>query len=359
MLANKTLKYLELSNWILNRIKSGEYNSGMKLPSEYELSTKFGVSRQTVRRAISNLEHDGLVQSRQGSGNYICDLASSRKSTMIIALIITYVDSYIFPNIIQGIEKVASNYNYSVQISFTNNDVEKEASILKKLIEKDTVDGIIVEANRSNLPNPNLSLYQKILSKQIPIIFLNTYYPELNAPHVCLNDVEAGYVITKYLIGLGHSNIAGIFKLDDGQGGKRYKGYVQALRESNIQIRHERILWYDTEDLEYFEQYNKSLVHRIQGCTACVCYNDMIAINLLDICKNNNIQVPQQFSVVGIDNCEAYQHMNLGLTTINHPSMEMGEKAAHNLILMIKHINFEPAYEFPAVLIERTSTIKL
>ena len=62
----------------------------------------------------------------------------------------------------------------------------------------------------------------------MPILFLNTYYPELDVPHVSLNDTEAAKAAVNYLIGRGHKNIGAVLKLDDGQGRLRYLGYLKA-----------------------------------------------------------------------------------------------------------------------------------
>ena len=63
-------KYQKLSNWIKQKIETGEWKSGQKLYSENELSEMFELSRQTVRHAIHVLEEEGLVERVRGSGTY-------------------------------------------------------------------------------------------------------------------------------------------------------------------------------------------------------------------------------------------------------------------------------------------------
>lgn len=91
-------KYQKLSNWIKQKIETGEWKSGQKLYSENELSEMFELSRQTVRHAIHVLEEEGLVERVRGSGTYIGRRNGQiRRKCMNIAVISTYVDSYIFP----------------------------------------------------------------------------------------------------------------------------------------------------------------------------------------------------------------------------------------------------------------------
>ena len=95
-------KYLEIVNWVQDRINKKELKPGDKLYSENELSEMFHLSRQTVRHAIAVLEQQNFLTRIQGSGTYISGTAlgaSSGEKTMNIAVISTYVDSYIFPNI--------------------------------------------------------------------------------------------------------------------------------------------------------------------------------------------------------------------------------------------------------------------
>ena len=69
---NKTTKvYEQVIEQIKSKIKSGEIKKGDRLPSEREMAESIGVSRASVREAIRALEVVGLVESRQGAGNYI------------------------------------------------------------------------------------------------------------------------------------------------------------------------------------------------------------------------------------------------------------------------------------------------
>lgn len=61
----------QLYERILNRIVAGELAEGERLPSEARLCEEFGVSRPVVREALSRLQADGMVVSRQGSGTYV------------------------------------------------------------------------------------------------------------------------------------------------------------------------------------------------------------------------------------------------------------------------------------------------
>lgn len=124
---DRQTKYGDIAHYLKNLIEEGEWKAGDKLPSENELTERFGVSRQTVRKAVGLLEEQGTVRRVRGSGTYVSfDRRENLEQRNRIAVVTTYVDSYIFPKTIQGIEKVLFERGYSVQISFTNNTLERE-----------------------------------------------------------------------------------------------------------------------------------------------------------------------------------------------------------------------------------------
>ena len=203
-------KYQEIAGWLEQGICDGRYLSGQKLPSEQALREQFGVSRQTVRRALEVLEDEGLVYGRQGSGTFVADQeAEENAKSRQIAVVTTYVDNYIFPRIIQGVESVLSREGFQVQISFTNNRLQKEGEILENLMNQE-LRGLIIEATKSALPNPNIPLYRCLLEKGVQILFLNSGYPELDGPVVALDDVEAGRCAARFLLDMGHTELGGM-----------------------------------------------------------------------------------------------------------------------------------------------------
>lgn len=67
-----------LANWLLQRIESGQWPAGHRLPPEQQISREHGVSRTVVREAVSRLKSMGWLRSRQGSGIYVCSQAAAR-----------------------------------------------------------------------------------------------------------------------------------------------------------------------------------------------------------------------------------------------------------------------------------------
>lgn len=146
-------KYQNLINYIQEQITDGQLGPGEKVPSENQLAERFHISRQTVRKAIGTLEEEGLVQRIRGSGTYVSfDRRKNLEKRNSIAVVTTYVDSYIFPRILQGMQNTLYESGFSVQIYITNNTLDREKGILKDLLKRDDVAGMIVEGTKSGLP---------------------------------------------------------------------------------------------------------------------------------------------------------------------------------------------------------------
>lgn len=357
-------KYRTVVNWIQEQINNGTFRLGEKLPSENELSAQFHLSRQTVRRAIEVLERQKMVSRIQGSGTFVgiggrYDQYNRQERYMNIAVVSTYVDSYIFPAVLKGIERTLSKGGYTMQLAFTGNRVEREQEVMDKLLEKGLIDGLIAEPSKSALPNPNLHYYQKLIEQGVPVLFFNSNYTQLNLPYVSLDDERVGQKAVEYLLNAGHREIGGIFKSDDGQGHLRYAGYIRGLQKAGLKIDERKVVWIDTEAFREMEQWSDYLFSRLENCTGIVCYNDEVAHMLAEICQKKGIVIPDQLSLVGVDNSDLTMVGDISITSFPHPVEQLGKKVAENMIQMIDNRYFDGNYLFDSNVIERSSVKKI
>jgi GntR family transcriptional regulator of arabinose operon len=355
--ADEKPKYRVINRWIEEKIESGELPDGAKVPSENELAEQFHFSRQTVRQAISTLESNGLVVRVRGSGTFVKRApAKFKPKTMNIGVIITCLDDYVFPSIVQGIEGVLTHNNYTMSFGITYNKVENEANALKQMLRMG-VDGLIAEGTKSALPNPNIEIYKKLQAEKIPCVFINGYYDDIGNGYVVIDDVAAGEMVCNELIKNNHIRIAGVFKSDDMQGHKRYQGFVNAMYRHDIRVHDEAVIWYTTEDFVYLFKgdFDQIILNRIQGCTAVVCYNDLVAVEIISLLKRNGIRVPEDISVISFDNSSIAAKELYNLTSIIYPSYEIGKKSAECIIEMIHDPAKKTKYKFATKLKIRKS----
>lgn len=354
----KTVKYIEIYEFYKEKIINGEIKEDEKLPTEQEIGNIFSVSRHTVRQSILELEKQGYIYREKSKGAYAKRIDKSQKNkNKVVIVITTYITEYIFPHLIKGIQDILNSNGYDILLLSTNNEKEKEREQLKKLLEYDVV-GAIIEPTASALGNANLDYYNKIKKSNIPYLMINATYDKEEQSYVIMNDEKGSYLISNYLIKLGHRKIAGIFKEDDIQGLERKKGYIKALKENNIEIDSTIIGDFKTyEEDFYIYAFAKSLLTREDRPTAIVCYNDKIAVKVIKVAKEVNLDIPKDLSIVGYDNDETISEvLDFGITTVNHPKEEMGRKSAEILLSLINKEKDLVQYIYdPEIIIKETT----
>ena len=326
-------KYLRLTSTLRAAIQNGTYLNGEKLPSENELTRMHGCSRQTVRQALGILDAEGLTERIRGSGTYVKSPRVQKSWMHNVAVVSTYIGEYILPSILAGIQQELSVNGYTAMLFATNNRVDNERRIINELLQK-PIDGLLVEGTKSALPNPNLDLYRRLRQHGIPVLFLNGYYKDLaDFPYVVADDRQGGYDATNYLIRKGHTHIAGIFKYDDRQGHERYLGYSSALIEHGLTLTDDNVLWFTTSTRA--DMVNRYAMSVTEGCTAVVCYNDEVAVPLLNLMLHAGKAVPQDMAIISFDNSTMADLAAVRITSLDHPKQALGVEAVRRLIRMI------------------------
>lgn len=352
-------KYILLRQWLMECIENRVYRFGDKLPSENMLCNKFSISRQTVRNAIVQLEQEGLVRRVRGSGTFVNCMVEQKPRNKTIGVLLSYLDDYIFPPIIQGIEEVLSRNGYGIDFGVSHNRVENEARFLERILESN-VAGLIVEGTRTALPRQNLKLFERLRESGVPVMFIHSVYPELDFPSVLMNDRDCVCKMTRMLIEAGHKNIAGIFKVDDIQGHWRFEGYAQAMRLAGLPVMEEHIKWFSTEDYKRTGLFRDEHVFRkfMGDCTALVCYNDQIAASVCELLCKLGLRVPEDLSLVGFDDSIYANNGRFQITSARHPKKELGRQAAQRLLTIIEQggmFTKEDSFLFPSEITVRHS----
>ncbi|UTR12020.1 GntR family transcriptional regulator [Evansella sp. LMS18] len=335
-------KYSYVKSEIKSKILQGNILPHQKIGSETDLMKEYSVSRHTVRKAIGDLVVEGWIYKKQGAGTFCADRSAAvqqqERRTKNIAVITTYFSDYIFPAIIRGAQSYLSENGYQVTVFSTNNDHEQERRCLEDVLAQQ-FDGLIVEPTKSSQPNPNINYYLNIERLGIPYVMIHAYYEELEPIHIVMDDEEGGRQQTAHLIEQGHRHILGFFKNDDIQGKLRTKGFIKAHREAGLTLSPQNIINYTTETMR--EVPRQVLRNRLSGNgerpTAIVCYNDQLAVGLLDVLREKELSVPEDISIVGFDNSFLSIASEVKLTTIVHPQEEMGIQAANTLHQIIKN----------------------
>lgn len=335
-------KYKKIKHSIKSNILEGIITPHEKISSESKLMQQFSVSRHTVRLALGELVNEGWLYREQGAGTFCADRTSYKTispstSNRNIAIVTTFISDYIFPSIIRGAERYLSRKGYNVSIFNTNNEYEQEKQILNQILMGDYA-GVIIEPTHGASSSPNLKFFLKLEKQRIPYVMINAKYDELEPVSFMMDDVLGGYLQTKHVMDLGHTNIACIYKTDDAQGQNRLKGFIKAYRESGIPINPKHIITYESsnEFIKPLQGLKRLLNLKIDRPTAVVCYNDQLVLRLFDYFRKEGVRVPKDISVVGYDDSMYAEISEIKLTSVIHPKSELGYDAAVAIVEMIE-----------------------
>lgn len=347
-------KYEKVKDCIRKVIQDGQYPVGSQLPTESELMKKYQVSRYTIRRAMGELENEHYIYRIQGGGMYVENWQNDQKNRAVnhkaIGVVTTHLADYIFPSIISGIDRAISNQGYSILLSNTHNDHTQERQSLQQMLNSD-IDGLILEPTQSAHPNPNQDLYQEIESSHIPALFINAHYDKSPLPYLDITDRQTEHELINTLFAAGHRRILGVFKIDDLQGVNRLSGFLDAYTEHPESILLSDVIMYQSSD-DVARIFAK-ITQRLQGNTiptAIACYNDQLAIQVMDVVRSVGMRIPDDISIVGFDDYQLSAYVMPGLTTATHPKNKMGMDAGQMILRMINGEKVEPIIYHPEII---------
>lgn len=336
---NKPL-YSVMMDELKSQIVSGRYPPESQLPTEAELSSAFGVSRITTRRALEELEREGLIYRIKGSGSFVKPrsrgLEGREEGTgKMISLILPSEDDRGTMGYIRGASDWLNANGYYLSIHQSDYDSQKERDLLELLTRKGIAAIILYPRNDQT----NYDILHRLTLEDYPIITIDKYFDSLPLGAVVSDNFSGSYQAVSRLIELGHRRIAFLTAVSIESTSSvrdRYFGYCQALKDHGIPL-DSRYIWLNMKN--YREQvgverfYNELLdTYRAEGITAVQTENDLIAANLLNLCLDRGIRIPEDISIIGFDNNPVTEHVIIPLTTVEQNFYEIGRQAAEIIV---------------------------
>lgn len=322
-----------------------------------DVAAHVGVSHQTVSRVINQSERVSPA-TRTRVENAIAELDfrpnaiarnMAKRRTGNLACIAPNLTDYTFASIIDGGETEARQQGYFL-LSASAHDEDTFAYLMDDLVNSRRVDGIMVI-------NPYADGRHMHLPTDFPTVFAGARPREEAAASVALDDVGAAHEATQHLINLGHTRIAmvtGPIAEDCSQ--DRCLGYEQALRAVGFDRLPELVVEGDWLAPSGYNAYQQ-LAQLDPAPTAVFAQNDQMAVGILRAARDKGLTLPDQLSVIGVDDIPLAAYFAPPLTTLRQNFSEIGRQATRSLIETIEEPD-APARQLrlPAELIVRRST---
>lgn len=326
-----------------------------------DVAQKAGVSKSTVSQFINN-RFEYMSKSTQerireaiDELGYIPNFAAKslkQKKSATIGVIVANILHTFSAEIIRAIEDECGLSNFHLFVCNADDNPDKERDYIGMLVAKQ-VDGLIIFPT-----NGNADLYKKLKQEKFPVVFIDRKIDEPLYPSILLDNKRAAKLAVESILKKGRKEIAIVatsIKHNITPRVERINGFKEALLENGIKPIQERII--AVERIEIKNQLQK-LWFSSNRPNAFFATNDLSLIELLKFIKENNIQIPQDVSVIAVDDSPFLEISTPPITVIKQPTFEMGKEATRRLLLLLQEKVFEDTYKikrYTPTLIERKS----
>ncbi|WP_432798672.1 LacI family DNA-binding transcriptional regulator [Poriferisphaera sp. WC338] len=348
--------FTKIAEELRQKIRDGEVAEGERLPTERDLARRMGVSAVTVQKAVKELQREGLIKGKRGSGRFVA--SRTERKTWTVAVLLYDTNHFANPVMSQrlsGIQSALETAGYHVHYIAMNRRRanESDASWLAS-IDLSSYDGMVVLAHQAE------ALQVHALAKQLPVVWMDQHCAGDQLMGVRVDMIGGGLLAAEHLASLGHRRVA---LLNAGR-------HVAACQEQHegMQLYARRhagfeVCWLNVTKSRDHEQIRQALDRVFVGDerpTALVCgAHDFVPL-VMDYFDCLGLEIPKDVSLVSWDDVLAPPTVRLPLTVVDIDIAHAGGIASEVLCKLIDQKPIVPevleSQVKPAGLIVREST---
>lgn len=342
-------KAKKIKAWLLDEIKNGSFDRSRPLPGDLELMERFGVSRGTVRAALVELQHLGLIVRRRGVGTVLSKRGERRSG--VVGLLFPEIDACeYFKDVEYELVRYGKRLGYTIEVTKcaveNTRDVAVEMRRAARAIATRPVEGVVFRPIiNEKYAKTNQEVVKIFEHAETPVVLFDS--DVVRKPHrsacdiVAVNNVDAGRSVAEYLIESGRRRIA--FLTVDCVAGRnenmnnRFFGVsgesvVRGLRDGV------RPVGIDPSD----EAALRRLLRSKWRPDAFVCTNDEVAVRLVQALQAIKLRVPEDVAVVGFDDVACARQSMPPLTTVRQPSRQIAQALLKTLVFRMRSPDAPP-----------------
>lgn len=289
------------------------------------------VNVSTVSKALRNsndLKPDTILRIREVANqlNYPYNPGPKAKTKVKAAgVVCPEIISSFYTNIAQSFQSHMNNAGFSTIFMVSNFSPQQEIECIEMLVDCN-VSGIVLFTENS-VNSSKLKLISEL--RGTTFLLVSTVEDIDFCDSICIDDRQGAMMAVNHLADIGHHDIAYI---GDSLSFVRKASFIQALQNRGIEVKNE---WIVESDLRFEECGYEGMLKLLRlgkRPTGIFAAYDNIAIGAMRAIYENGYSVPEDFSIVGIDNINTSAYLYKSLTTVNEPTEDLG-KMASSLIL--------------------------
>ena len=352
-------KYRTIRDQLKDEILGGRYGCRNPFPSETALARRFKTGRSTVKRALNDLAHLGLISSQQGRGTFVTKRGASRKIGLIVP---GMAYSEFFPPIVNEISRLSQLEGYTLLFgAITSKDPGVRAQQARRFAEEfidEGVSGVIYQPLEfiSDMTERNREITGLFTSAGIPVVLACADFvepPDRSGYDVVgINNVAAGSLMARHLLSAGARRVHFLMRPNRGMSVRdRCRGLMSTLRESGGKG---VVFSAEPDDVKALRR------HLAKGRPdAFVCGSDSEAARFKLTLEAAGLAVPEDMSLAGFNDVQIASLLSPPLTSVRIPCREIAMTAFCRLLARIADPDL-PSMEclLPVALAARASTEK-
>ncbi|MGY4688449.1 LacI family DNA-binding transcriptional regulator [Salibacterium sp. K-3] len=287
-------------------------------------------TKQRIRESIVELEY---------SPNFLAR-SLKQKKTFTIGIIVANILHGFSTHVIRAVEDACNQQNIHVIVCNTDEDPAKEQKYVK-MLEAKQVDGFIIFP-----AGDNEEMYRELLEKEIPLVFVDRIISELPVSTVLTDNEQAAAMAVDHFREHGHCRIGlavPTLKPMMTPRTERLAGFQKAMEKHGLGGNDTFIY---EKPLSGMAEYLVEEFQKEDQPTALLASNDLTLMEVLNFCKKAGVRIPEDLSIISIDDMPLASVYNPAITAIDQPAFEIGEKAAS---LLFEQMNEDKEAVRPAV----------
>jgi DNA-binding LacI/PurR family transcriptional regulator len=354
-------RYLQVRDWLAERIESGAVAKGTKLPAEKDWAPALGISQMTLNHAIQALVKDGLIVREVGRGTFVADSERTVTPTHIGLVLHWRKDSdggHYGTHMLQGIYQTAANRPVRLSFVWGSHFDDEPADHYVRLAAEMNADGLL-------LVIPPAHALINVLTLQeagIPFVVVGASWDSYQLPCVDFDNAAGTEQAVRHLMALGHERIGlinGAMYLRSSL--IRTRTFHHVLEENGLAFDPAWEVTSPSFTMDAHAAQNlKALLHSSQAPTAYFAAGYYLSMQTTEMVQSLGWKIPEDISVVGFGDPFTAAYLSPPLTTVRHPIETLGELAATRLLDDVANSRLSSDTDLlPVEFVERRSTAPL
>jgi len=310
------------------------------MASMNDVAKRAGVSIATVSRVLNNNSNvndatrakilKAIKELKYQPSRVAKRLRSKSISSNLLGVLIPDIQNPFYVDVFKGIEDIAYLNNYAIIMCNFGQDEKKEKLYLE-ILQSEGIDGLI--AAPASEDDPQL---KKMVKDGLPVVCVDRGLTGIDVDVVLVDNQKGAYNAVEYLVKSGYKRIAYISGMTAIPSSRlREKGYLEALRENNIEIDRNFIKYGDSKH-ESGVRLCDELLKMPNPPDAIFAGNNLITLGALETIHKRGLRIPQDIAIIGFDDMYWSNSLNPPLTAVRQPAYEIGKRAGE---LLFQRIN--------------------